>query len=64
MSNMSRLVHATDWYPTLVRAAGGTPPLGLDGVDQWGALLGSKGPPRTQMMYHVLNTFGLATAMR
>lgn len=32
------LIHVTDWMPTFIRLAGGTPPADLDGVDQWDTL--------------------------
>ncbi|XP_018021604.1 arylsulfatase B [Hyalella azteca] len=60
------LFHATDWYPTLLRAAGAPASAseGLDGVDQWEALNGRAPPPRQQMIYQMTNHRGLSTAMR
>lgn len=58
------IFHATDWYPTLVSAAGGTPPTDLDGIDQWGALKGVQPPPRKQMVYQMISKQGFQTAMR
>lgn len=49
------LVHITDWMPTLLRLAGlpsATSQLGLDGVDQWDALLDSP-PARREMVYNL-----------
>lgn len=50
------LVHATDWLPTLVRAAGGDPATlpRLDGVDQWAGLVRGAGRgPRREMLYNI-----------
>lgn len=49
----SRLVHVTDWYPTLAGVGGGPVPKGLDGVDQWRALRGEESSPRTHMVYNI-----------
>lgn len=36
---MKELFHVTDWLPTLIKLAGGTPPAEiLDGVDQWNTI--------------------------
>ncbi|XP_020899733.1 arylsulfatase J isoform X1 [Exaiptasia diaphana] len=41
------LIHVTDWYPTLIKLAGGTTKDdNIDGVDQWDVL--SKGTPSTR----------------
>jgi len=34
------LMHVTDWLPTLLAAANGSAPQGIDGVDQWAVLSG------------------------
>jgi len=49
------LVHVTDWYPTLVTAAGGdTSKEDLDGVDQWAGFLDPSLPrPRQEMIYNI-----------
>lgn len=35
-------MHMIDWMPTLIRAAGFEPPIDIDGIDQWDAILHSK----------------------
>ena len=54
-----RLIHVTDWFPTLYSAAGGTAAdLGpIDGVDQWDALL-QQGPSRRYEMLYNSNPMG------
>ena len=55
------LMHASDWLPTLVIAAGGTTEgsLPLDGYNQWPSLLAATGkgampePPRTEVFYGI-----------
>jgi len=49
------LIHVTDWLPTLLHAAGGsTDNLGnIDGVNQWGTLLGASEPARDTMVYNI-----------
>ncbi|KAK7452851.1 hypothetical protein BaRGS_00039675 [Batillaria attramentaria] len=47
------LIHAVDWYPTLVQAAGGAPPRGLDGQAMWSSLQ-IRGPSlRNKMIYNI-----------
>ena len=37
--SLKELFHVTDWLPTLIKLAGGTPPADiLDGVDQWNTI--------------------------
>lgn len=50
-----RLLHVTDWLPTLVTAAGGDSSLlaGLDGVDQWAGLTEGTHPARVEMLYNI-----------
>ena len=49
-----RLIHVTDWLPTLYSAAGGNvKDLGyLDGIDQWSALKFQGPSNRTEMLYN------------
>ena len=51
-----RLVAHVDWWPTLVRRAGGrlSQPLPLDGVDQWAAIIAPVAPAaRTELLHNV-----------
>ena len=49
------LMHAVDWYPTILRAAGaaGEPPLPLDGLDMWDVLTAGKPSPREEVLLNV-----------
>nr|CAD7568897.1 unnamed protein product [Timema californicum] len=50
----NQVMHITDWLPTLYTAAGGIPPLkGLDGVDQWEALLYDLPSPRREVLLNI-----------
>ncbi|XP_070185141.1 arylsulfatase J-like isoform X3 [Littorina saxatilis] len=47
------MIHAVDWMPTLVEAAGGPELTGLDGVSQWKSILQAKVPSaRTEFVYN------------
>jgi len=49
------LIHVTDWLPTLVTLAGGDSKrlIGIDGIDQWRALMMDKKSPRKNMLYNI-----------
>jgi len=51
----NEMMHAVDWYPTLIGLAGGT--LGrnkpLDGMDLWSTVSEGKASPRTEIVYNV-----------
>ena len=49
------LIHVTDWLPTLVTVGGGDGEAlkGLDGVDQWRALMLNKKSPRYEMLHNI-----------
>ena len=49
------LVHVSDWYPTLVRLAGGDPDSinGLDGVDQMELISRGTSPPRNEILHNM-----------
>ena len=49
------LVDVTDWYPTLVRLAGGDPSRinGLDGVDQFELISRGTFPPRNEILHNI-----------
>jgi len=50
----SELMHITDWYPTLLAAAGYTLPVeGLDGVNQWDVIKNGGNSSRTEMVYNM-----------
>jgi arylsulfatase B len=55
-NNYTGLIHASDWLPTLFRAAGGNvDELGsIDGIDQWENLVDEVIPSkRTEMLYNI-----------
>ncbi|XP_050408585.1 arylsulfatase J [Patella vulgata] len=48
------MMHAVDWYPTLVTLAGGTPDTSMDGVSQWEMLRTGVAPSaRTEFIYNI-----------
>ncbi|CAL4147956.1 unnamed protein product, partial [Meganyctiphanes norvegica] len=47
------LIHVSDWYATLLSAAGGEIPEGLDSINQWDALLGKVKAPRDTLIYNL-----------
>ena len=53
-----RLIHITDWLPTLYAASGGdVKDLGaIDGIDQWKSLAKSLPSKRTEMLYNIEDT--------
>ena len=48
-------MHVTDWFPTLLSAAGLAPSKDdLDGIDQWPALMDpTTASPRKEMLYNI-----------
>ena len=54
------LFHITDWYPTLLTAAGGSHLLDkdLDGINQWDVLDKGAATNRTEMVYNLKSTMG------
>ncbi|XP_045123836.1 arylsulfatase B-like [Portunus trituberculatus] len=58
------LIHVTDWFPTLVQMAGGVPPEGIHGVDQWSAITEAGLSQRSLMVYNIDNTTGFAAGVR
>ena len=51
----NQLMHITDWYPTLLHAAGAHPQadLQLDGVDQWDCINNGTVGKRTNLVYNM-----------
>ncbi|KAK7489037.1 hypothetical protein BaRGS_00019698, partial [Batillaria attramentaria] len=47
------IFHETDWYPTLVEAACGTPPSSVDGVSQYQQIMANQPGPRETMLYNI-----------
>lgn len=47
------MIHAVDWMPTVLRAAGGTPDPTLDGIDQWDSLRTAGESKRTEFIYNI-----------
>lgn len=49
----NNLMHAVDWYPTLVVAAGGETETDTDGIDQWEAITQNAPTQRKEMVYNI-----------
>ncbi|KAI8501215.1 hypothetical protein Bbelb_213100 [Branchiostoma belcheri] len=49
----NEMIHAVDWYPTILAAAGGTADAGIDGVSQLDTILSGKPSPRTEFVYNI-----------
>ncbi|XP_070202815.1 arylsulfatase J-like isoform X1 [Littorina saxatilis] len=48
------LMHAIDWYPTLMKAAGYNQPItGIDGVDNWQPIVSQGASKRTEFVYNI-----------
>ncbi|XP_048753866.1 arylsulfatase B-like [Ostrea edulis] len=47
------IIHAVDWMPTVLSAAGGTPDPNLDGIDQWESLKTGGVSKRTEFIYNI-----------
>ncbi|XP_046578743.1 arylsulfatase B-like isoform X5 [Haliotis rubra] len=47
------MIHAVDWFPTLLRLAGGRPDPGLDGVNQWDMLSRNSPSNRQEFVYNI-----------
>ncbi|KAI8515753.1 hypothetical protein Bbelb_065660 [Branchiostoma belcheri] len=53
----NEMIHAVDWFPTILAAAGGTADSGIDGVSQLDTLVSGKPSPRTEFVYNIDDTF-------
>ncbi|XP_077986235.1 arylsulfatase B-like [Glandiceps talaboti] len=51
----NELIHVTDFFPTLVSLAGGTPDPNLDGFNIWDTLSKGAPTPRTEMLQYLNN---------
>ncbi|OWF47903.1 arylsulfatase B-like [Mizuhopecten yessoensis] len=47
------MMHAVDWMPTILSAAGGTPEKDIDGIDQWDSLRTGAPSKRTEFIYNL-----------
>ena len=47
------LMHVSDWYPTLLHAAGLTPEGGLDGVNLWETIVNGAPSPRKEILLNI-----------
>ncbi|XP_013414346.1 arylsulfatase B isoform X1 [Lingula anatina] len=48
-----QLIHAVDWFPTFITAAGGKPNLKMDGVNQWRMLRFGQPSRRKEFVYNI-----------
>ncbi|KAK7089174.1 hypothetical protein V1264_024944 [Littorina saxatilis] len=49
------MMHAADWFPTLLHLAGSKPDSDIDGVNQWDMLSTGVDSPRTTFVYNIDN---------
>ncbi|XP_071109637.1 arylsulfatase B-like [Haliotis cracherodii] len=49
------MMHAVDWKPTLVAAAGGTPEMSIDGISHWESIRNGLPSSRTEFIYNLDN---------
>ncbi|KAK6176801.1 hypothetical protein SNE40_015033 [Patella caerulea] len=47
------MIHAVDWMPTIISAAGGTPITDRDGMDQWDSLQSGSPSKRSEFVYNL-----------
>ncbi|XP_046380029.1 arylsulfatase B-like isoform X2 [Haliotis rufescens] len=47
------MIHAVDWKPTLVSAAGGTPATTIDGISHWDSIRNGLPSSRTEFIYNI-----------
>ncbi|XP_078610516.1 arylsulfatase B-like [Branchiostoma floridae x Branchiostoma japonicum] len=49
----NEMIHAVDWFPTILAAAGGTPGRGIDGMNQLDTILKGEKSPRDEFVYNI-----------
>ncbi|XP_052248926.1 arylsulfatase B-like isoform X1 [Dreissena polymorpha] len=49
----TEMMHAVDWFPTLLTLAGGKPDAGMDGVNQWATVSNGAPSARTEFVYNI-----------
>ncbi|XP_022329100.2 arylsulfatase B-like [Crassostrea virginica] len=47
------IIHAVDWMPTVLSAAGGSPDPNMDGIDQWDSLRTAGESKRSEFIYNI-----------
>ncbi|KAL5004414.1 hypothetical protein ScPMuIL_017870 [Solemya velum] len=47
------MIHAVDWHPTILSAAGGTPAEGIDGLNQWPSISTGSKSARSEFIYNL-----------
>lgn len=49
----TEMIHAVDWFPTLLTLAGGTPDVDMDGRNQWPMINNGAPSARTEFVYNI-----------
>ncbi|KAK3596802.1 hypothetical protein CHS0354_036641 [Potamilus streckersoni] len=49
----TEMMHAVDWFPTLLHVAGGTADAGMDGMDMWPTISNNAPSPRKEFVYNI-----------
>ncbi|KAK7089213.1 hypothetical protein V1264_024444 [Littorina saxatilis] len=58
------MMHAVDWFPTIMSLVGGKIPDGMDGVSQWESLVNGSPSPRTEFVYNMDDIPQFSAAIR
>ncbi|XP_078610513.1 arylsulfatase B-like isoform X2 [Branchiostoma floridae x Branchiostoma japonicum] len=53
----NEMIHAVDWFPTILAAAGGTADEAIDGVSQLDTIMSGQPSPRTEFVYNIDDEF-------
>ncbi|KAL5006798.1 hypothetical protein ScPMuIL_015604 [Solemya velum] len=48
-----KMIHAVDWFPTILQLAGGSPSPSLDGVSQWNTISNNTPSARNEFVYNI-----------